>query len=92
MYKESQNQKDNPETTANEEKVPLHSDKIVLDIKLNAKDIWLLSMYNTNKGLLGLFNLVFTSASIYMLVRNFPIRRLSHKVLLRTPRLCKTAC
>ena len=81
MYKESQNQKGNPETTANEEKVPLHSDKIVLDIKLNAKDIWLLSMYNTNKGLLGLFNLVFTSASIYMLVRNFNNLEIPQKLL-----------
>lgn len=43
------------------------SKKYVLDIKLNTNDIWLFSMYHSNRGFLGIFNIIFTIASIYSL-------------------------
>lgn len=43
----------------------------IFDIKLNTKDIWLFSMYNANRGLLGVFNLFFSLASLYYLLRFF---------------------
>ncbi len=54
---------------------------IDLDIKLNEKDIWLFSMYHANKGFLGFFNLLFTSVSIFYLIKNFAILAPSRRLL-----------
>ena len=39
------------------------------DISLNAKDLWLFSMYNSNRGYMLIFNILFTIGSlVYMIV------------------------
>ena len=56
-------------------------DGISLDIKLNVNDIWLFSMYNANRGMLGIFNLSFTLAAIYMLMINISSSDIPMKLL-----------
>ena len=42
--------------------------KIKIDMKLNAKDIWLFSMYHSNRGFLFIFNLLFTVSMYYFMI------------------------
>ena len=35
-------------------------------IQITAKDLWMFSMYHSNKGYLGVFNLFFTLASLWL--------------------------
>lgn len=37
-------------------------------VQVTAKNLWMFSMYHSNKGYLGIFNLLFTLASLYLLV------------------------
>ena len=37
-------------------------------LTVTAKDLWAFSMYHTNAGLMGIFNLLFTLAALYLLI------------------------
>lgn len=37
-------------------------------VRLTAKELWQFSVYNANKGMLGLVNLIFTAAALFLLV------------------------
>ncbi len=37
-------------------------------IQITAKDLWAFSMYHSNKGYLGIFNVLFTVAALYLLM------------------------
>lgn len=47
-----------------QKKPPVFSFSIALD----AKELWKFSMYHANKGYLGIFNVLFTIAAIYLLI------------------------
>lgn len=55
---------------------------MIFEIRLNTKDIWLFSMYNTNRGLWGVFNLFFSLASLYYLLRFFDQMETGRRLIL----------
>ncbi len=51
-------------------------------IQVEAKDLWLFSMYHANKGYLGVFNVLFTLASLYLLVTQWSQTGVGRRLLL----------
>ena len=45
--------------------------KIKIDMQLNAKDIWLFSMYHSNRGFLLIFNVLFTAVMYYYMITSW---------------------
>ena len=45
--------------------------KIKIDMQLNAKDIWLFSMYHSNRGFLLVFNVLFTIVMYYYIITSW---------------------
>ena len=45
--------------------------KIKIDMQLNAKDIWLFSMYHSNRGFLLIFNVLFTIVMYYYMITSW---------------------
>lgn len=45
--------------------------KIKIDMQLNAKDIWLFSMYHSNRGFLLIFNVLFTVVMYYYMITSW---------------------
>ena len=45
--------------------------KIKIDMQLNAKDIWLFSMYHSNRGFLLVFNVLFTVVMYYYMITSW---------------------
>ena len=55
--------------------------KLEFDIKLNEKDIWIFSLYSSNRAYLGIFNALFTLASLYVLVSTWGESGISRKLV-----------
>ena len=55
--------------------------KLKFNINLNTKDLWLFSMYHSNKGLQGIFNVVFTVLWLYLLIAQYSELTFARKVL-----------
>ena len=51
-------------------------------IQITAKDLWMFSMYHSNKGYLGVFNLFFTLASLWILVTRWSVVTVAYRILL----------
>jgi hypothetical protein len=51
-------------------------------IQMDAKDLWMFSMYHANKGYLGVFNVLFTLASLYLLVTQWSQTGMGRRLLL----------
>ena len=51
-------------------------------IQMQAKDLWKFSMYHANKGYLGVFNTLFTLASLYLLVTKWGETGTAYRLLL----------
>ena len=51
-------------------------------IQMQAKDLWKFSMYHANKGYLGVFNVLFTLASLYLLVTKWGETGTAYRLLL----------
>ena len=51
-------------------------------IELNAKDLWIFSMYHSYKGLMGIFNVLLTMAALYVLIMNWPTMTAGQKALM----------
>lgn len=51
-------------------------------IQVEAGDLWKFSMYHANKGYLGVFNLLFTLASLYLLLTRWSDAQAFQRVLL----------
>lgn len=56
--------------------------KIKFDIQLNAKDIWLFSMYHSNRGFLLVFNLLFTVVMYGYIISSWSVLSIARRVLL----------
>ncbi|MGL5437770.1 MAG: YcxB family protein [Lachnospiraceae bacterium] len=56
--------------------------EIRFDIQLTAKDLWQFSMYHTNNGLRGGFNIIFTLAALYLLVVRWAGMGVSNRLLM----------
>ena len=55
--------------------------KIKIDMQLNAKDIWLFSMYHSNRGFLLVFNVLFTVAMYYYMFTSWNTFDIPRKTL-----------
>lgn len=51
-------------------------------IQVTAKDLWMFSMYHSNKGYLGVFNVLFTLASLYLLATRWGESGVFYRLLL----------
>ena len=51
-------------------------------IQITAKDLWMFSMYHSNNGYLGVFNLFFTLASLWILVTRWSDVTVAYRILL----------
>ncbi len=51
-------------------------------IQMKAKDLWKFSMYHSNKGYLGVFNVLFTLASLYLLVTKWSDTGTAYRLML----------
>mgnify|MGYP000844418316 FL=1 len=55
--------------------------KIKIDMQLNAKDIWLFSMYHSNRGFLLIFNVLFTVVMYYYMITSWNTIDIPRKIL-----------
>ena len=55
--------------------------KIKIDMQLNAKDIWLFSMYHSNRGFLLIFNVLFTIVMYYYMITSWNTIDIPRKIL-----------
>lgn len=55
---------------------------IHFQVQITAKDLWIFSMYHSNKGYLGVFNVLFTAASLWLLVTRWSQVSLAYRLLL----------
>ena len=55
--------------------------KIKIDMQLNAKDIWLFSMYHSNRGFLLIFNVLFTIVMYYYMITSWDTIDIPRKIL-----------
>ncbi len=51
-------------------------------ITLDAKELWKFSMYHANKGYLGVFNVLFTIAAVYLLITQWAVVSGPYRLLL----------
>ena len=51
-------------------------------VTLNAAELWKFSMYHANKGYLGVFNVLFTIAAVYLLITQWAVVSGPYRVLL----------
>ena len=55
--------------------------KIKIDMQLNAKDIWLFSMYHSNRGFLLIFNVLFTVVMYYYMITSWNTLDIPRKIM-----------
>lgn len=60
-----------------EQKEPL-----VIEVRLTARELWKFSMYHSYKGLLGLFNVIFSAAAVFLLAATWSRDTVPYRVLL----------
>ena len=51
-------------------------------VHMTAKDLWHFSMHHTNKGYLGIFNILFTLASLYLLITTWNQNTVPYRIML----------
>lgn len=51
-------------------------------VQLTAKDLWRFSLYHANKGMMGVFNGIFTAASVFLLVTRWTTLESNYRVML----------
>lgn len=54
-----------------EEAAMVQTNPVALTVNLTAKDLWKFSMYHSNKGGLGIFNVIFSLAAIFLLITSW---------------------
>ena len=52
------------------------------EVKLTAKELWQFSMYHANSGAMGLFNVIFTAAALFLLVFRWGTLTAAYRLLL----------
>lgn len=56
--------------------------ELCFEVKMTAKDLWQFSLYHANNGMLGIFNIIFTGASLFLVVTKWGALEPKHRVLL----------
>lgn len=57
-------------------------DSYTFKIHLTAKDLWKFSLYHSNKGYLGIFNLIFSIAAVFLLITKWGELDQAYRMLL----------
>ncbi|HIX14847.1 MAG TPA: YcxB family protein [Candidatus Hungatella pullicola] len=57
-------------------------DPVVFEVRLTAKDLWKFSMYHSNKGMLGIFNVIFSLLAIFLLITSWSTLNAAYRILL----------
>lgn len=81
MEQEHLGQEQNAQETA-EQAPMIQTDPVALEVKLTAKDLWKFSMYHSNKGGLGAFNLIFSAAALFLLITTWKSNTVMYRALL----------
>ncbi len=56
--------------------------KVDVTLHITAKDLWIFSMYHANAGFMGIFNLLFSLAAIYLLIFRWSSTTVPYRCLL----------
>lgn len=56
--------------------------ELELKVKIRTKDLWQFSMYHTNGGVMGVFNVLFTAAALFLLITQWGTLSSGYRVLL----------
>ncbi len=56
--------------------------KLSVTLEVTARDLWRFSMHHSNSGMLGIFNLIFTAAALFLLVVRWGGLPVSQRLLL----------
>lgn len=51
-------------------------------VQLSAKELWMFSLYHANGGMLGIFNILFTAAALFLLVTKWSSVTTMYRILL----------
>lgn len=51
-------------------------------LRITAKDLWMFSMYHANAGFMGMFNLIFSLAALYLLIFRWSTTTVPYRCLL----------
>jgi hypothetical protein len=54
---------------------------LVFEVKLTAKELWKFSMYHSNKGMAGVFNVIFSLAAIFLLITRWSVISITYRVV-----------
>lgn len=65
-----------------EQEPMVQTDPVAFTVKLTAKDLWKFSLYHSNKGMLGIFNVIFSLAAIFLLVTTWGSNTAMYRALL----------
>ena len=65
-----------------EAELMVQTSPLVFTVKLTAKDLWKFSLYHSNKGMLGIFNVIFSLAAIFLLVTTWRSNTVMYRALL----------
>lgn len=55
---------------------------LCFEVRLGVKDLWQFSMYHANAGMLGIVNLLFTLAAVFLIVTRWGILTMPYRALL----------
>lgn len=56
--------------------------QVDVTLRITAKDLWAFSMYHANAGLMGIFNLLFSLAALYLLIFRWSSTTVPYRCLL----------
>lgn len=56
--------------------------ELCFEVKLGVKDLWQFSMYHANAGMLGIVNLLFTLAALFLIVTRWGMLTVPYRALL----------
>lgn len=56
--------------------------ELCFEVKLDVKDLWQFSMYHANAGMLGIVNLLFTLAALFLIVTRWGMLTMPYRALL----------
>lgn len=51
-------------------------------LNLTVRDLWAFSMYHSNRGVMGTFNVIFTAAALYLLIFRWETTTVSYRILM----------
>lgn len=59
-----------------------HKERYQFRVEMNEKNLWMFSLYHANRGFLGVFNVLFSLASLYLLVTTWTYVPTPNRILL----------